>query len=62
MRVLAGVLLLGAAGRLLSLARYGWPQWFQIALTVIELVLPPVCFLLADAEERVASAHAAPVR
>ncbi|WP_327070821.1 DUF4345 domain-containing protein [Kitasatospora sp. NBC_01302] len=61
-RVLAGVLLLGAAGRLLSLARYGWPQWFQIALTVIELVLPPVCFLLADAEERVASAHAAPVR
>lgn len=61
-RVLAGVLLLGAAGRLLSLARYGWPQWFQIVLTVIELVLPPVCFLLADAEERVASAHAAPVR
>lgn len=61
-RVLAGVLLLGAAGGLLSLARYGWPQWFQIVLTVIELVLPPVCFLLADAEERVASAHAAPVR
>ncbi|CCK24757.1 hypothetical protein BN159_0378 [Streptomyces davaonensis JCM 4913] len=51
-RWLAGVFLLGGVGRLLSLALHGWPQWFQIALTVIELTLPPVFFWLADAEER----------
>ncbi|MGQ4389048.1 DUF4345 domain-containing protein [Streptomyces sp. SAS_270] len=51
-RWLAGVFLLGGVGRLLSLAVHGWPQWFQIALTVIELGLPPVFFWLADAEER----------
>ncbi|MCI3927863.1 DUF4345 domain-containing protein [Streptomyces sp. AN091965] len=51
-RWLAGVFLLGGVGRLLSLAVHGWPQWFQIALTVIELVLPAVFFWLADAEER----------
>ncbi|MGW1894026.1 DUF4345 domain-containing protein [Streptomyces sp. NPDC002004] len=51
-RWLAGVFLLGGAGRLLSLAVHGRPQWFQIALTVIELGLPPVFFWLADAEER----------
>ncbi|MFE2180055.1 DUF4345 domain-containing protein [Streptomyces sp. NPDC059455] len=52
MRWLAGVFLLGGVGRLLSLAVHGWPQWFQIALAVIELGLPPVFFWLADAEER----------
>lgn len=51
-RWLAGVLLLGGVGRLLSLAVHGRPHWFQIALTVIELGLPPVFFWLADAEER----------
>lgn len=51
-RWLAGVFLLGGAGRLLSLAVHGWPQWFQIALAVIELGLPPVFFWLAEAEER----------
>ncbi|MET7702651.1 DUF4345 domain-containing protein [Streptomyces sp. NPDC005485] len=51
-RWLAGVFLLGGVGRLLSLAVHGWPQWFQIALMVIELGLPPVFFWLADAEER----------
>lgn len=51
-RWLAGVFLLGGVGRLLSLAVHGWPQWFQIALAVIELSLPPVLFWLADAEER----------
>ncbi|GHC56301.1 DUF4345 domain-containing protein [Streptomyces flavofungini] len=50
-RWLAGLFLLGGVGRLLSLAAHGWPQWFQIALTVIELGLPPVFFWLADAEE-----------
>lgn len=51
-RWLAGVFLLGGMGRLVSLALHGWPQWFQIALAVIELSLPPVFFWLADAEER----------
>ncbi|MES4908578.1 MULTISPECIES: DUF4345 domain-containing protein [unclassified Streptomyces] len=51
-RWLAGVFLLGGVGRLLSLAAHGWPQWFQIALAVIELGLPPVFFWLADAGER----------
>ncbi|WP_333774992.1 DUF4345 domain-containing protein [Streptomyces sp. IBSBF 3136] len=51
-RWLAGVFLLGGVGRLLSLAVHGRPQWFQIALAVIELGLPPVLFWLADAEER----------
>ena len=51
-RWLAGVFLLGGVGRLISLAVHGWPLWFQIALAVIELGLPPVFFWLADAEER----------
>ncbi|MFC9129060.1 DUF4345 domain-containing protein [Streptomyces sp. NPDC057099] len=53
-RWLAGVFLLGGVGRLLSLAVHGRPHGFQIALTVIELVLPPFLFWLADAEERAA--------
>ncbi|WP_042391191.1 DUF4345 domain-containing protein [Streptacidiphilus melanogenes] len=51
-RWLAGVFLLGAVGRLLSLAVHGWPQWFQVLLTVIELVMPPLYFWLADADEK----------
>ncbi|MFG3345858.1 DUF4345 domain-containing protein [Streptomyces sp. NPDC048018] len=51
-RWLAGVFLLGGVGRLISLAVEGEPHGFQIALTVIELVLPPAFFLLAGAEER----------
>ncbi|MFD7920952.1 DUF4345 domain-containing protein [Streptomyces sp. NPDC059740] len=50
-RWLAGVFLLGGVGRLLSLAVQGPPQWFQVALTVIELLLPPVFFWLAPADE-----------
>ncbi|MFE6749922.1 DUF4345 domain-containing protein [Kitasatospora purpeofusca] len=51
-RWLAAVFLLGGAGRLLSLAEHGWPHPFQVALTVLELALPPVWFWLADADER----------
>ncbi|MGC4745554.1 DUF4345 domain-containing protein [Micromonospora sp. DT201] len=51
-RWLAGVLLLGVFGRLLSLAVHGWPHWFQVVLTVVELVLSPLFFWLADAEEK----------
>ncbi|MEV0180044.1 DUF4345 domain-containing protein [Streptomyces sp. NPDC050625] len=51
-RWLAGVFLLGAFGRLLSLATHGWPHAFQVTLGVIELVLSPVLLRLADAEEK----------
>ncbi|MEU4273204.1 DUF4345 domain-containing protein [Streptomyces sp. NPDC026092] len=57
-RWLAGILLLGGVGRVLSLSLYGWPHWFQTALAVIELCLPPVFFWLADAEERAVRATA----
>jgi hypothetical protein len=51
-RWLAGIFLLGGIGRIISLAVYGQPQWFQSVLTVIELGLPPVYFWLADADEK----------
>lgn len=57
-RALAGIFLLGGIGRLLSLAVYGPPQWFQVPLTVLELVLPPVYFWLAGADERAPAATA----
>ncbi|PXX63872.1 uncharacterized protein DUF4345 [Nocardia tenerifensis] len=60
-RWLAGIFLLGAVGRVISLAVYGWPHWFQIVLTVIEIVLPPIFFWLASADEkRSAPTQAAP--
>ncbi|MEU2040941.1 DUF4345 domain-containing protein [Nocardia niwae] len=51
-RLLAGVFLLGAVARFISVAVHGWPHWFQIVLTAVELVLPPVYFWLADADEK----------
>lgn len=51
-RWLAGVFLLGAAGRILSLIVDGRPQWFQLVLTAVEVVLPPLFFLLASAGTR----------
>lgn len=51
-RLLAAVFLLGGVGRLLSVAVHGLPHGFQIALTVVELALPPVFFWLATADER----------
>lgn len=54
-RWLAGVFFLGGLGRLLSLAVHGRPQWFQLALTVIELGLPPLYFALAGADEKAQS-------
>ncbi|MFI7005242.1 DUF4345 domain-containing protein [Streptomyces sp. NPDC050145] len=53
-RWLASAFLLGGAARLLSLATEGRPHWFQLALTAIELVLPPVLLWLAGAEESAA--------
>ena len=51
-RWLAGIFLLGAAGRLLSMVVHGQPHWFQVVLTVVEVVLPFMYFWLATADER----------
>ena len=44
---LAGIFLLGGVGRLLSWAVEGRPHWFQLPLTALELVVPPIIFGLA---------------
>lgn len=51
-RFLAAIFLLGAVARVISIVDEGWPQWFQTVLTVVEVVLPPVFFWLAPADER----------
>ncbi|WP_411122918.1 DUF4345 domain-containing protein [Streptomyces sp. x-19] len=51
-RLLTAVFLLGGVGRVLSLLVHGWPHWFQVPLAALELLLPPVYFWLADADER----------
>ena len=51
-RWLAGILLLGGIGRLISIATSGWPHWFQAVLTAVELVLPIVYLWLAIAAEQ----------
>ncbi|MET9498830.1 DUF4345 domain-containing protein [Streptomyces sp. NPDC006552] len=61
-RWLAGVFLLGALGRLLSLAELGRPHSFQLVLGGIELVLSPLLFWLADAEQKALPQHAEPRR
>jgi hypothetical protein len=56
-RWLVAVFLLGALGRILSLAVHGWPHWFQVVLAVVELALSPLLFWLADAEEKTLQAR-----
>ena len=51
-RWLAGIFLLSGVARLISVAVYGWPHWFQIVLTAIEFALPPIFFWLAAAHEK----------
>jgi hypothetical protein len=51
-RFLAGLMFLGGVGRVISLVQYGWPHWFQVPLTVLELTLPPLYLALAGADER----------
>jgi len=51
-RCLAGIFLLAAVGRLISMADVGWPHWFQTVLTALEIVLPFVFFWLAAADEK----------
>ncbi len=51
-RLLTAVFPLGGVGRVLSLLVHGWPHWLQIPLAALELLLPPLSFWLADADER----------
>jgi Domain of unknown function (DUF4345) len=50
-RWLAGIFMLGGIGRVLSLVVHGRPNWFQEILTAVELVLPPLYYRLAAADE-----------
>lgn len=59
-RLLAGVMLLGGIGRLISLVHNGRPHWFQEVLTAVEFVLPAVFFGIAAAEENRAEAELQP--
>lgn len=59
-RWLAGIFHLGAAGRLLSIGTRGRPHWFQQILTGIEVFLPPVFYLLANADEKEKARRAEP--
>ncbi|MFF4328354.1 DUF4345 domain-containing protein [Streptomyces sp. NPDC048387] len=56
-RGLAAVFALGTVGRLLSLAVEGRPHWFQVVLIVQEVLIPPLLFWLADADERAYAAR-----
>jgi uncharacterized protein DUF4345 len=51
-RLLAGVMLLGAVGRVISLIRNGRPHWLQEVLMAIEFVVPAVFFGIAEAEQK----------
>jgi hypothetical protein len=50
-RLLAGVMLAGGVGRLLSRVRNGRPHWFQDVLTAVEFAVPAAFFALADARQ-----------
>jgi Domain of unknown function (DUF4345) len=51
-RALAGLMLISAVGRVISLVHNGRPHWFQEVLTAIEFVVPAAFFGIADAEEK----------
>jgi hypothetical protein len=51
-RLLAGLMLVSAIGRLISVLHNGRPHWFQEARTVIEFVVPAVFFGIADTDEK----------
>jgi Domain of unknown function (DUF4345) len=52
-RLLAGLMLISAVGRLISLIDKGRPHWFQEVLTAVEFVVPAAFFAIADADEKV---------
>src|ERR1700759_5045190 len=51
-RMLAGLMLVSAIGRVISLVHNGRPHWFQEVLTAVEFVVPAVFFGIAEGEER----------
>lgn len=51
-RWLGGIFLLGGVGRVLSMVFYGPPQWFQVVLMVIEIIMPLLYFWLSTADEK----------
>jgi Domain of unknown function (DUF4345) len=50
-RILAGLMLVSAVGRVISLVHHGRPHWFQEVLTAVEFIVPAAFFGLADADE-----------
>ena len=52
-RALAAVMFLGGVARLLSIAVYGAPQWFQTVLLVVELVVPVVFVVLTPDDRQI---------
>ena len=53
-RLLAGLMLLGAVGRVISLVHNGRPHWLQEVLTAVEFVVPAVFFGIANTEQKAA--------
>ncbi|HEY1839319.1 MAG TPA: DUF4345 domain-containing protein [Mycobacterium sp.] len=51
-RLLAGLMLVSAVGRVISLVNKGRPHWFQEVLTAIEFIVPAAFFGIANADER----------
>jgi hypothetical protein len=51
-RLLAGLMLVSAVGRVISLVSSGRPHWFQEVLTAVEFVVPAAFFGLATADEK----------
>jgi uncharacterized protein DUF4345 len=50
-RLLAGLMLVSAIGRVISLVHNGRPHWFQEVLTAVEFIVPAAFFGIADADE-----------
>jgi hypothetical protein len=47
-RALAGLMLVSAVGRLISLVHNGRPHWFQEVLTAIEFIVPAAFFGMTE--------------
>src|SRR6201996_2883778 len=50
-RLLAGLMLVSAVGRVISLIHNGRPHWFQEVLTAVEFIVPAAFFGLTEADE-----------
>ncbi len=51
-RLLAGLMLVSAVGRMISLVSNGRPHWVQEVLTAVEFVVPAAFFGMATADEK----------